>query len=415
MSAILSEKTRKEATYIAGMKAYVYGYPMVVMDVTCDVITAVPAPHPQGRGAPINQFANTPQYVTPDMKNVVRISRDTLWTTAWLDLDTEPIVLSLPDTHDRYHVFSMMNMWTDVFGSVGKRTHGTRPCDFLITGPNWKGSAPADIKETFRSSTRYAWIAGQTQANGEEDFAAVNALQAQYKLTPLSAWGQPYTPPESVPVDPSVNRKVPPPNQVAAMDAGTFFNRLAMAMKDNPPYAADAEALAALASIGVEPGQPFDITTVDPDVAKVLERAVKDIQVKMNQGGSNRESLNGWIRVPNLGRYGTDYVTRAGIAKGGLGANQQEDTIYPMALVDGDGNVLDSAHKYVMHYERDQFPPTNATWSFSLYQGPHYVPNPINRYHIAPWMPLKYNPDGSLDIYIQATSPGPDKEANWLP
>jgi hypothetical protein len=372
-------------------KAYVYGYPMVVMDVTRDVLTATPAPHPEGRGAPINQFTNTPHYVTPDFKNVVRISRDSLWTTAWLDLDKKPIVLSVPDTHDRYYVFSMMNMWTDVFDSVGKRTHGTSPADFLIAGPNWKGTAPDGIKETFHSSTRYAWIAGQTQANGPDDFAAVNTLQAQYKLTPLSAWGQPYMPPARVPVNPNVNTQVPLPNQVAAMDAGTFFNRLAMAMEDNPPYAADAEALAALQSTGVEPGQRFDISKVDPDVAKVLERVVKDTQVKMNAGGTNRENVNGWIRVPNLGRYGTNYVTRAFIAREGLGANLQEDTIYPMALVDDDGNILDSAHKYVMHFERDGFPPTNATWSFSLYQGPNYVPNPINRYHIAPWMPLKYN------------------------
>lgn len=404
-----------ESMYIAGMTAYIYGYPMVVMDVTREVLTAVPAPHPEGRGAPINQFTNTPHYVTPDMKNVVRISRDSLWTTVWLDLDKEPIILSVPDTHDRYYVFSMMNMWTDVFGSVGKRTHGTAPANFLIAGPKWQGEAPTDITETFHSSTRYAWIAGQTQANGEADFAAVNALQAQYKLTPLSAWGQSYSPPASVPVNPNVNTQIPPPNQVAAMDAGTFFNRLALALKDNSPYAADAEALATLKRIGVKPGQPFDITQINPALAKVLEKAVQDAQAKMSEGSNNRETENGWVRLPNLGRYGTDYVTRAGIAKEGLGANMQEDTIYPMALVDGDGNLLDSAHNYVMHFDKDQFPPTNATWSFSLYQGPNYVPNAIDRYHIAPWMPLQYNADGSLDIYLQNTSPGPDKEANWLP
>lgn len=404
-----------KSIYMAGMAAYIYGYPIVVMDVTRDVITAVPAPHPEGRGAPINQFANTLQYVTPDFKNVVRISRDSLWTTAWLDLDEEPLVLSVPDTHGRYYVFSIMNMWTDVFASVGKRTHGTSPANFLIAGPNWKGTAPADIKETFRSSTRYAWIAGQTQANGTDDFPVVNTLQMKYKLTPLSAWGQPYSPPASVPVNPNVNREIPPPIQVAAMDTGTFLNRMAMAMKYNPPYAADAEVLAALKGIGIEPGKPFDITKADPEVAKILEKSVKDVQVKMNEGGTQRETENGWIRLSNLGQFGTDYVTRAGIAKEGLGANIQDDTIYPMALVDGDGNILDSAKKYVMHFEKDQFPPTNATWSFSLYQGPNYVPNSINRYHIAPWMPLNYNPDGSLDIYMQTTSPGPDKEANWLP
>jgi hypothetical protein len=127
------------------------------------------------------------------------------------------------------------------------------------------------------------------------------------------------------------------------------------------------------------------------------------------------KNVNGWIRPPDLGRYGTDYDTRAGIALAGLGADLQEDTIYPIAFVDADGKRLDAANKYVMHYQKGGFTPTNATWSVSLYQGPNYVPNPLNRYDIAPWMPLNYNPDGSLDIYIQATSPGKDKEANWLP
>ena len=185
----------------------------------------------------INQLAKMPTYVSPDFKNVVRISLNSLWTTGWLDLEKEPIVLSVPDTKDRYFVFSIMNMWTDVFGSAGKRTAGTSPNNFLIAGPNWKGTPPAGIKATFRSSTRFAWALGQTQANGPDDFAAVNAIQAGYELTPLSAWGKPYTPPTKVPVDGKVDVKTSPPDQVAQMDAGTFFNRLAMAMKDSPPYA----------------------------------------------------------------------------------------------------------------------------------------------------------------------------------
>ena len=401
--------------YIYGMESYVYGYPIVVMDVTREVLTAAPAPNADGTAAPINQLAKMPHYVSPYFTNVVRISLNSLWTTGWVDLDQEPIVLSVPDTKGRYYVFSMMNMWTDVFGSVGKRTTGTGPGAFLIVGPNWRGTAPPDIQQTFRSSTRHAWLLGQTQANGPSDFAAVNAIQAGYKLTPLSAWGKPYTPPTNVPVDPKVKLTPSPPLQVAAMDAGTFFNRLALAMKDNPPYPADGPALAKLKKIGVEPGQPFDISKLDPKMREGLEKAVKEVQIKMNEGVTRMKNVDGWIQPPDLGRYGTDYETRAGIAMAGLGADLPEDTIYPIAFVDGDGNRLDAAHQYVMHYEKGQFPPTNATWSVSLYQGPNYVPNTINRYDIAPWMPLKYHPDGSLDIYIQADSPGKDKEPNWLP
>jgi len=123
--------------YILGIESYVYGYPLVLMDVTREVMTAAPEPNPEGTAAPINQLARMPHYVSPDFKNVVRISLNSLWTTGWLDLAKEPIVLSVPDVKDRYYVFSIMNMWTDVFGSVGKRTTGTGPGSFLIAGPDW--------------------------------------------------------------------------------------------------------------------------------------------------------------------------------------------------------------------------------------------------------------------------------------
>jgi hypothetical protein len=389
-------EVREELAYILGLMSYVYGYPLVIMDVTRKVLTAAPAPNSEGTAAPINQFAKMPQYVSPDFKNVVRISLNSLWSTGWLDLEQEPIVLSVPDTKGRYYVMSVMNMWTDVFGSAGKRTTGTAPGSFLIAGPKWQGTAPAGIKETYRSSTRYAWILGQTQVNGPDDFAAVNAIQADYKLTPLSAWGRPYSPPLAVAIDSRVDTKVTPVDQVAGMDAGTFFKRLALLMRENPPNAADGRALEELKLLGIEPGKNFDIDKVDPAVARGLERAVQDVPTKMQEGVRKIKTVNGWIQPTNIGRYGTDYSTRAGIAWLGLGADMQEDTIYPTAYVDGDGTPLDSANKYTMHYEKDQFQPTNATWSISQYQGNFYVQNALNR-------------------YLQAESPGRDKEANWLP
>jgi hypothetical protein len=115
----LKEDVHEEIAYLLGMQAYLYGYPLVMMDVTREVLTAAPAPNAEGTAAPINQLAKMPHYVDPNFKNVVRISLNSLWTTGWVDLEKEPIVLSVPDTQDRYYVFSMMNMWTDVFGSVG--------------------------------------------------------------------------------------------------------------------------------------------------------------------------------------------------------------------------------------------------------------------------------------------------------
>ena len=409
------QELSEEEAYIRGLESYVYGYPLVMMAVTRQVLTAAPAPDSEGTVAPINQLARMPHYVSPNFKNVVRISVNGLWTTGFLDLGQEPIVLSVPDTKGRYYVFSIMNMWTDVFASIGKRSTGTGPGNFLIAGPNWQGTAPANIKQTFKCNTRYAWALGQTQANGPKDFPAVIAIENGYKLTPLSAWGKPYTPPTDVPVDKSVDTSKTPVDQVSAMDAGAFFNRLAMLMTDNPPYAEDASALQKLKDIGVEPGKPFDISKAPPGIARGLERAVKEVPSKMQEGVSKMKTVNGWMQPHDLGAYGTDYDTRAGIAWLGLGADKQEDTIYPTAYTDGDGNPLDSANKYIMHYDKGQLQPTNAAWSVSQYQGNFYVVNALNRYGLCPWMPLKFDKDGSLDIYLQAESPGKAKEANWLP
>ncbi len=414
-STIGCSVVKEGEAYVYGMESYVFGYPLVMMDVTREVLTAAAAPNPEGTAAPIGQLAKMPHYVSPDFKNVVRISLNSLWTTGWVDLEKDAVVLSVPDTMDRYYVFSLMNMWTDVFGSIGKRTTGTGPGSFLIVGPNWKGTAPPDVKQTFRSPTRYAWLLGQTQVNGPDDFAVVNALQAQYRLTPFSAWDKLYTPPDNVPVDPKVDLKATPPDQVARMDAGTFFNRLALAMKDNPPYADDKPMIEKLKKLGIEPGKPFDIAKVDPKIAEGLAKAVKEVQIKMAEDVTKIKNVNGWINMTNLGRYGTDYNTRAGVAYMGLGADMKEDTVYPTAYVDGDGKPLDSANRYVLHFEKDALPPTNAAWSVSQYKGNFYERNVLNRYVIAPWMPLKFNADGSLDIYLQADSPGPDKESNWLP
>ena len=398
-----------------GIEAYVYGFPLVMMDVTKDVSTAVPTP---GQiTAPVNQFSVMTQYPDASFRAVVRTGLDTLFAVSWVDLDKEPLVLSVPDTNGRYYVIALLDMWTNVFASIGKRTTGTEAGSFLIAGPNWKGTAPADVKQTFRSPTRFVWVNGQMQANGAQDYAVVNALQKQYKLTPLSAWGKPYSPPTEVPVAAGVDTKTSPLEQVKQMDANAFFGRLAQLMKDNPPATADAQMIEKLKKIGIEPGKPFDVDKLDPDIAKGVRKATTTAFGLLEKGVKKLKTENGWIVMPkNMGNYGTDYETRAGIALVGLGAIQPHDVTYPTAFLGGDNKPLDSANRYVLHFDKGETPPTNATWSVSMYDPDgFYVANAINRYNLAMWMPLKYNDDGSLDVYIQTTSPGADKEANWLP
>jgi hypothetical protein len=400
--------------WLYGLQAHIYGFPLIMMDLTKDAATAVPT---AGEfTAPVNQFSVMTKYPDASFRAVVRTGLDTLFAVAWADLDKEPLVLSVPDTDGRYYVIALFDMWSNVFTSIGKRNTGTSAANFLIAGPGWQGTPPADVKQVFRSPTRFVWVNGQMQADGPEDYAVVNALQKQYKLTPLSAWGRPYTPPAEVPVASGVDTKTPPAAQVQKMDAGAYFGRLARLMKDNPPAPADGAMVEKLKKIGIEPGKDFDISKVDPDTAMGLHRAMGAFE-KLQEGVKKLKTENGWIVIPkDFASYGTDYSTRAGIALIGLGGIRPDDVVYPTAFDDGDSKPLDGANRYVLHFDKGRTPPTNATWSLSMYDPEgYYVPNAINRYNLAMWMPLRFNPDGSLDLYIQATSPGADKEANWLP
>jgi hypothetical protein len=400
--------------WLYGTEAYIYGFPMIMMDLTKTAGTA--ASTPGEMSAPVNQFSVMTRYPDASFRAVARTGLDTLFAVSWADLDKEPLVLSVPDTNGRYYVIALFDMWSNVFASIGKRTTGTSAANFLIAGPGWQGHVPVNVEQVFHSPTRFVWVNGQMQANGPQDYEVVNMLQKQYKLTPLSYWGQPYTPPSEVQLTAGVDTKTPTLEQVQKMDAGTYFGRLAHLMKDNPSAAADAPMVEKLKKLGIEPGKDFDITKIDPHMAKGLQRAMGAFAL-LEKGVKKLNTVNGWIVMPkDMADYGTDYTTRAGIAMVGLGAIQPIDIDYPTAFDDGDGKPFDGANRYVLHFDKGQTPPTNVSWSLSMYdpQG-FYVPNSINRFNLAAWMPLHFNPDGSLDFYIQANSPGSDKEANWLP
>ena len=316
----------------------------------------------------------------------------------------------------RYIVVQALNMWTDDFMSVGTRTNGGKAGNYLIAGPKWNGSAPQGVDQVFKSTTRYAWVLVQMAAASPADFPAIHAKQDQLKVTPLSAWGTDYTPPATVSVNPNVDLTATPFDQVKLMTGEVFFNRLAKVLTDNPPYPADSKMIDLLKKLGVEAGKPFDASKLNPGILKGINLVPFEVYKLFDEGPYSMKTVNGWITMLDLGAYGTDYQTRAYVAFMGLGALSKEDCVYPTAFVDSNGVALGGSHKYVMHFDKGQLPPSKMNvWSISQYRGNFYVKNPINRYGILSSMPLKYNPDGSLDIYLQPDSPGADKESNWLP
>jgi hypothetical protein len=393
--------------------AYIYGYPLVTMEMTRRVITNV-ASVERTRG-PMGHIIKYRQYPDASFRDVTAPNADTLYTTAFFDVGTEPWVLSIPDMKDRYFLTPMLDGWTDVFQVPGKRTTGTGAQTYAITGPGWTGMLPAGVKE-YKSPTSIVWLLGRIYCTGTpEDYAAVHALQDEFKLVPLSSYGKPYAPAPGT-VDPSIDMKTPVREQVNRMDATAYFTLLAQLLKTNPPAAADAPALAKFARIGLVPGKDFDASKLKADFAKRVPEIAVDrimLQFKINRDIKN---INGWGFSTNTGLYGTDYLMRAFVTAIGLGANRPQDAVYPTSQKDAEDKAYDGASKYVIHFDKGRLPPAKGFWSITMYDSSYFfVANPINRYSISARQNLKSNPDGSVDLYIQKETPGAGKESNWLP
>jgi hypothetical protein len=403
----------KEALH-QGTEAYIYGYPLVLMDVTKQVMTRVSSPTTTGR-APLNQFSHVPSFPTAESRDVVSPNVDTLYSIAWLDLAREPLILHVPDTRGRYYVMEMLDAWTNVFAAPGKRTTGTKEGNFALAGPQWKGTLPSGVTR-IQAPTNMVWIIGRTQTNGTRDCEAVAALQKHYTLTPLSAWGRTEASPAKSAVDANVDEKTPPAVQVAKMDAATYFKRLATLLKANPPAAADTSLVRKFHSVGLVPGQDFHPGQLKPPVAKGLTLAVRLAQAQIVTGLQRTATLeNGWRVSRQVGRYGTDYLLRAAVGVVGLGANLPEDALYPSIAVDSTRRPLNGKYRYVIHFAKGQTPPVHAFWSLTLYNKDHFFANnSAHRFALGDRDKLVYNSDGSLDCFLQHDPPA-SKKTNWLP
>ncbi len=413
----VAEVAADEAKSIA-TDAFVYGYSLITTEVTRVQMSNVDKVG--GLQAPMGAFLNVPRYPPADYRAVSAPNADTLYSIAWLDL-SQPVVFSHPDMGKRFYLFEMTNLWMIDFETPGARTAGGKAENYLITGPGWSGDVPAGMKQ-IKSATQYMVILGRTYADGSAaDYKAVNALQAQYKITPLSSWGKPFTY-EAPPVNPNPGFSMTdkPQAVINAMDTSTYFNMMAKLMcKAAPPAAEDGPMLAKMAKIGLEPCKPFDITKLDAPT----QAALKDVgnagneRIKGNQENMGRHE-NGWNITVGLGIYGTDYLKRATVAAFGWPANRQEDAVYPYTFVDSTGAKLTGANKYTLTFPKGQIPPVDGFWSITMYMidaGWWFVPNPLNKFTVSLRDHPKYNADGSLTLYFQADSPGKDKEANWLP
>jgi hypothetical protein len=389
-------------------EAYVYLYPLVTMDVTRRQAVSVPAGIKPAFGPP-NEFHHLREFPSAEFRSVVRPNFDTLYSSAWLDLTAGPVALHVSDTAGRYFMVPLLDMWTDVFATLGPRTTGSGDQDYLVTGPGHQGELPAGAN-VLRAPTPYVWIIGRIQTNGPDDYDKVRRIQDGLTLAALD--------PVEHPVDPTADVASDPLATVNGFSAVEFFARAARALAVNPPHATDFAVLARIAHLGIVPGRDFDPAGFsDADVAalEVGTRAARE--AIMASPATIGTAVNGWrVTAETMGVYGNSYFKRAAVAAIGLGANPPEDAIYPVLAADADGAPVTGEHDYLLHFSADGLPPVEAFWSVTMYDAEGFqVANEIDRFALGDRDPLSYNPDGSLDILISRRDPGPERRANWLP
>jgi hypothetical protein len=418
-AAYITDPTRLSETEISerAADAYVFGYPLVLMDVTREAMTSEDDPK-RGRAA-TNQITHMRELPDEQFREVVSPNADTLYSSAWIDVGKEPVVLSVPNTGGRYYVMQLLDAWTNVIEAPGARTTGTDKLEVAIVGPEFDGRVPRGVKR-ITSPTNMVWLIGRIETNGKkDDLALVHALQDGISLRPLSVYdGKAAPKTEALSKQKTGPADATAPEKVLAMDAQTFFTRLNTIMAKNPPTYEDSAAMARFETIGVSPGKPFSFDRYPKEVVGGLEKGAKEGARRVTKAAelSLGKLMNGWNVLLSTGNYGANYDVRAVVAHVGLGANLPEDAVYPTARVDADGNALDGQHRYIVQFEKDAIPPVRAFWSLTVYDRDQYlVGNERDRFALGDRDPLKRNADGSITIYLQAESPGKDKESNWLP
>jgi hypothetical protein len=367
--------------------------------------------------APFNTIYNEARVFTYQDTAVVTPNSDTPYSLLWLDLRTEPMVISVPAVDPkRYYSVQLCDGNTFNYGYIGSRATGNGAGSFMVAGPHWSGPTPPGIRKVFRSSTQFGLTIFRTQLFEASDIDNVKKVQAGYKAQPLSAFlGQPAPPAKPLPDFPKIDKE---------LAKTEFFEFLDFALQFAPALPEEHWIREQLARIGVGPGKTFnfhDLSLVDK--AEIL-LGMKEGQRKVDEAvASFGKSINGWRVGSQSGDasfFHGDWLLRAVGAQAGIYGNNAEEAMYPMAKVDADGNPLDgSKANYTLTFPADGLPPVNAFWSVTMYDGKTQllIKNPIDRYLInSPMLPgMKKNADGSLTLYIQSKSPGADKESNWLP
>jgi len=398
-------------------EAYIYGFPMVD-SYRIQHSYFVDAENPEYKGE-WNVPHSVARVYTPDDKAIQTPNSDTPYTFLGADLRAEPIVVSVPAVPEsRYYSLQFIDMYTHNFAYVGSRATGSAAGNYLLAGPDWNGRVPEGIDGVIRCETRFAFVLYRTQLFDEADLDEVRKIQSKFKVQTLSGFEGVSAPPPLPPVD-----FMPPLGAQAQKDSPRFFAILNFLLQFCPTHPSEVALMERFARHGIGAGLPFDADRLSPQqreaVASGMSEAWKTFATfKKEQVDTGKKSSGDGFGTREFLK--NDYLSRMSSAVLGIYGNSKEEANYPIYFVDSEGKPLDaSSNRYEVTFAPGQLPPVHAFWSLTMYELPSSLltANPINRYLINSPMEggLARGEDGSVTLYIQHASPGPDKERNWLP
>ncbi len=414
--AQIETKTEETKTIIAE-EAYIFAYPM--LEHYKMMFAMAMYPESGAYTAQFNVLYNNPKLNGPQDTIIVRPNNDTFYSGVWFDLSAQPQLLKVPAiTNGRYYSFQIIDMYTYNIDYIGSRKTGNGVGVYMFAGPDWKGEVPKGINKVIKSEGNYLLALGRTQVFGPDDVDNAQAVMSGYKVESL---GQYLVQNVEMKTSPLLNLPLYNPQKISDANFITYFNALMAQSKIHPE---EEELFDKFAKIGIEPGKIFNPDDFDPEIIEAINDGIKSGMEKIKEESMKLgRRQNGWQLI--AGAFGTreamkgKYLTRASAAYFGLWGNDLEEAFYPETTLDADGEELDcSKHNYIVHFNANEIPPVKAFWSLTMYKLPEQllIENEINRYVIgSATKELKYNNDGSLDIYIQKDNPGKEKESNWLP
>ncbi len=410
-----TESTKKQVQDpVADMReAYIFGFPLVLSHLSEKVMTN---PISGSKRQPLNRFTNVSNYNDSEFKDILYPNPGMLYSSAWVALGKEPVVLSIPDTKDRYYVLNVMDAWRNIIFTAGKNTTGTAEQNYIFTSPDWEEKIEADGMQVINSPTNMIYICAYFDAKNIQDAVKnVVPIQKKLKIIPLADYGdKDFEYPQKA-ADEKIDM-APPLEQIFKMDLKDYFNLLNVLMLDNKPYPQDQAFFLKTAYLGFgSEDKEFSIDSFDEETQNKMNMIPNEVKTYFQELMAEK-TVNGWLYSDNTKSYESDYERRAFSAYRNIANFIPEDFVSAESRVDDEKEFLSGNKEYVLHFNKEQIPPAKAMWILAAYNTDlTFAENTLKRYWLSSKDDLQYNSDGSLDIYIQNKTPGKDKESNWLP